>query len=187
MREPSGKTIAKARQIKLLALDCDGVLTDGRLHYLGALQPSANSEIQVGMSFHAQDGHAMKMLMRGGVEIAVISGRGSAAFDHRMRELGIDHAYSNVADKRATLSALLDRLGVDRSTLAVMGDDIPDLALFESAALSFAPADAHPVIRERADYVTEAAGGRGAVCEVAMLILRFQNKLDAMLTESDPQ
>jgi len=168
------KLIEKARKIQLLVLDCDGVLTDGSLHYFGSASQSAAPDIQVGLSFYAQDGHAMKMLMRSGVEIAVISGRGSAALNYRMRELGIEHVLSQISDKRAAMNGLLAQLGLDNSEVAAVGDDVPDLALFENAALSFAPSDAHPIVRERATLVTEAAGGRGAVREVAMLILEAQ-------------
>lgn len=169
--------IDRASKIKLLVLDCDGVLTDGALHYLGPPSQGAASEVSVGLSFYAQDGHAMKMLIESGVEIAVISGRGSAALDFRMRELGIEHALSRVSDKRAALADLLTELDLDASDVAVMGDDIPDLALFANAALSFAPADAHPIVRERASHVTSGKGGRGAVRDVAMLIMDAQRKL----------
>ncbi len=167
-----------ASKVKLLVLDCDGVLTDGALHYVGSTSQSEASEVSVGLSFYAQDGHAMKMLMRSGVEIAIISGRGSAALDYRMRELGIKHALSRIADKHAALNVLMEKLNLASCDVAVMGDDLPDLALFENACLSFAPADAHPVVRERAQHVTEAAGGRGAVRDVAMLILQAQSKFE---------
>ncbi len=168
------KRIEAARKIRLLVLDCDGVLTDGALHYFGSSSQPAAPDVQVGLSFYAQDGHAMKMLMQSGVEIAVISGRGSAALNYRMRELGVEHTLSQVSDKGAALGGLLAQLGLKKSEVAAMGDDIPDLALFEHAALSFAPSDAHPVVRKRAGLVTEAAGGKGAVREVAMLIIEAQ-------------
>ena len=181
------ETLQRASNIRLLVLDCDGVLTDGRLYYLGSAATSDAGEVELAIAFHAQDGQAMKMLMHSGVEVAVISGRGSAALDYRLRELGVRHAYTRVEDKGRVLERLLETLGVEESALAVMGDDIPDLALFQHAALSIAPADASEIVRDRADHVTEAAGGRGAVRDAAMLILRAQNALDAAIKDASKQ
>ncbi len=173
--------IELARSIKLLVLDCDGVLTDGALHYFASPAHAAATDISIGLSFYAQDGHAIRMLMGSGVKVAVISGRGSLAFDYRMRELGIDHALSHVSDKGAALEGLLTELGLEPHTVAAVGDDLADLALFAIAGLSVAPADAHPVVRSQATHVTESMGGRGAVRDVAMLIMHAQGALDEPL------
>ncbi len=178
MTKPSISELA--RQVSLLALDCDGVLTDGRLYYIGE-QHGEDVHVMNALAFNAQDGHAMKMLMHGNIEIAVISGRGSSALEQRMHELGITHVYSKVRDKASVLRALAHRLNLAQTQIAAMGDDIPDLSLFRAAGLSFAPSDAHPVVRERADHVTAAGGGRGCVREVAQLIMTAQGSFDALM------
>ena len=176
----SASVLELAKQVSLLALDCDGVLTDGRLYYAG--QPSgARDDALFALAFHAQDGHAIKMLMRSGVAVAVISGRSSAALDQRMKELGITHVYSRVEHKGKVLRDLMRQLTLKRHQVATMGDDIPDLAMFRAAGLTFAPSDSHPLVREQADHVTEGAGGRGCVREAVQVIMTAQNSFDPMI------
>lgn len=178
----SANVLELARQVSLLILDCDGVLTDGRLYYLGE-RNRAKGDGLFALSFYAQDGHAIKMLMRSGVEVAVISGRSSAALDHRMKELGIVHVYSKVEQKGRVLKDLMDKLKLEPRQVATMGDDIPDLALFRAGGLSMAPSDSHPLVREQADYVTEAAGGQGCVREAVQLIMSAQGSLESMIEQ----
>ena len=169
-----------AKQISLLVLDCDGVLTDGRLYYLGQRNDLMDEGL-FALSFYAQDGHAIKMLMQSGLEVAVISGRSSAALDQRMKELGITHVYSKVEHKDRVLRNLMDQLKLEQRQVATIGDDIPDLALFRAGGLSFAPSDSHPLVREQADFVTEARGGQGCVREAAQVIMSAQNSLEPMI------
>jgi len=122
-------------------------------------------------SFHVRDGAALVRLLRAGIQVAVISGRQSPAVEHRMRELGISLLRQGVTDKLATLRQLLDLVDVEPQGIACVGDDLPDLPLLEFAALGIAVADAHPELRNRAHYVTQALGGLGAVAEVCDLIL----------------
>lgn len=154
--------LARAAEVRLLILDVDGVLTDGRLYY-----GPDGSEYK---AFHARDGSAMKGLMANGVPIAIITGRTSAAVDRRAAELGVPHLFTGVDDKAAALVLLAERSGVDPSLMAHAGDDLADLALFARTGMAFAVPDAHPSVLARADYVTTAAGGAGAVREICDLI-----------------
>ena len=148
--------------IRLLVLDVDGVLTDGTI-LLGA-----GEELK---SFHVRDGLGLKRLMSAGVEVAVISGRDSAAVTRRMAELDVRHVYQGIEDKLAVLERLRSTLGIDALEVAVVGDDLPDLAPMRAAGLAIAVADAHEEVRAAADWVTQAGGGHGAVREVADRLL----------------
>lgn len=149
--------------IRLLVLDVDGVLTDGRL-YFGA----RGEALKV---FDVRDGYGLTALQRAGVAVAVVSGRRSSAVRVRCRELRVRHVYQGVSDKLAVFERLRARLGIARSACACVGDDLPDVPLMRSVALSFAVADAHPEARRAARFVTRARGGRGAVREVCDLLL----------------
>ena len=159
---PGELTIAAAR-IRLLVLDVDGVLTDGRLLY-DAVGREAKS-------FHVRDGYGMQQLMAAGVVIAVISGRQSAAAAARLAELRVPHVYLGRNDKRAVLDALLAQLRLPADAVACMGDDVTDLGIMTGAGLSITVADAHPDVRRSAQWVTAAAGGHGAVREVCDLLV----------------
>jgi len=144
--------------IRLLVLDVDGVLTDGRL-YFGARGEALKA-------FHVRDGVGLRQLQRAGLEIAVISGRRSPMVAARCRELGVGHVLQGVGDKLAALTRLCARLKLTPAACACVGDDLPDVPVMRAAALSFAVADAHRVARRAADVVTRLPGGRGAVREV---------------------
>jgi len=149
--------------IRLLVLDVDGVLTDGRLYF-----GPRGEALKV---FDVRDGYGLVALRRAGVEVAVISGRRSAAVSARCRELRVRHVHQGVADKLAVFERLRARLNLTRSACACVGDDLPDLPLMKAVALSFAVADAHPQVRRAAWAVTRERGGRGAVREVCDLLL----------------
>jgi 3-deoxy-D-manno-octulosonate 8-phosphate phosphatase (KDO 8-P phosphatase) len=150
--------------IRLLVLDVDGVLTDGRL-YFGA----RGEALKV---FHVHDGQGIAQLRRAGIEVAVISGRRSPMVSARCRELGIRHVHQGVADKLAVFRRLCARLKVLPAECACVGDDLPDLPLMKSVALSFAVADARREVRRAAAIVTRLPGGRGAVREACDHLLR---------------
>ena len=155
--------LERVRRVRLLVLDVDGVLTDGRLHI------SAHGEdVKV---FHVRDGSGLVALGRAGVAVAIISGRNSAAVTRRAEELGIAHVHQGIADKGAVLDELCNELGVARDELACVGDDTPDIPMFERAGFAVAVADAHPLAVARADWVTQAGGGHGAVRELCDLLL----------------
>lgn len=165
--------LAKARNIRMLVLDVDGVLTDGRLYYL-----SGGAEAK---AFNTKDGAALKMLMGTGVATAIITGRQSDIVARRAQELGIDHVQQGVEDKAEGLHALQTSTGLETSAIAHMGDDVPDLPLFRRVAVTFSVPDAHPEVAARADYVTRAGAGMGAVAEVCHLIMTAQGTwIDAL-------
>ena len=156
--------LARAANIRLLVLDVDGVLTDGRLYY--------SAEGETLKAFHVRDGAGMVMLRRAGVEIAIISGRNSRMVSSRMQELGVRHVFQGIHDKQAVLDELLRTLNIDASQLACVGDDTPDVPMLKRAHLAVAVADAHGDARAVAHMVTQQNGGLGAVREVCDLLLQ---------------
>jgi 3-deoxy-D-manno-octulosonate 8-phosphate phosphatase (KDO 8-P phosphatase) len=155
--------LERARRIRLLVLDVDGVLTDGRL-YLSA----SGEEFKV---FHVRDGSGIVAVRRAGVEVAIISGRDCAAVVRRAAELGIRHVRQGVADKGAELDALLGELGIPAAETACVGDDTPDTPMLQRAGLAIGVADAHPALLAATHWTTRSAGGHGAVREVCDLLL----------------
>jgi 3-deoxy-D-manno-octulosonate 8-phosphate phosphatase (KDO 8-P phosphatase) len=155
--------IERARKIRLLVLDVDGVLTDGRLF----ISP-AGEEFKV---FHVRDGSGLVAVQRAGVTVAIISGRDCEAVTRRAGELGIRHVRQGVADKAQELAALMRELGVSPAETACVGDDTPDLPMLEAAGLAVAVSDAHPALKPVAHWVTPSPGGRGAVRDVCDLLL----------------
>jgi 3-deoxy-D-manno-octulosonate 8-phosphate phosphatase (KDO 8-P phosphatase) len=160
--------LERAADVRLLVLDVDGVLTDGRLHFTARGEESK--------TFHVRDGSGIKQLMRAGIQVAIISGRDSKAVERRMSELGVTWVRQGIGDKRVALQELLDILGLGPQAVAVVGDDTPDLPMFELARLAVAVADAHSSARAAAHHVTQTPGGLGAVREVCDLILQAQSE-----------
>jgi 3-deoxy-D-manno-octulosonate 8-phosphate phosphatase (KDO 8-P phosphatase) len=154
--------------MRLLVLDVDGVMTDGRLHYGAAGE--------LGKSFHARDGFGIKALLAAGIEVAVISGRQSRATEQRCLELGIPHVLLGVADKAAALRQLLAALRLAGAQCTCVGDDEPDVPMLRQAGLAVAVADAHPSALAAAHRRTRLPGGAGAVREVCdwLLAARLQ-------------
>jgi len=152
------------RRIRALFLDVDGVLTDGRIYLDGT-----GRELKV---FNTKDGHGMRKAAAAGIAICWISGRTSSATARRAKELGVPHCLQGVRDKGVVIARLARRLGVSRAEVAAMGDDEPDIPLFEAAGLSACPADAAPGARRAASLVMKAAGGAGAVREFIEVILK---------------
>ncbi len=168
MNLPTPDTLAaelreRAARVRLLALDVDGTLTDGRL-----LLAAEGIEIK---AFHAHDGQGLKILREVGIEIALITARTSDVVTQRAGDLGIKHVHQGCHDKRSSLRNLSRLLDLEASQVAFMGDDLPDLAPMGWCGFSIAPANAHPWVRERAHLVTRAAGGQGAARELCDLIL----------------
>lgn len=163
----------KAQNIRLLALDVDGVLSDGRLFF------SENGEEL--KSFDTQDGHGIKMLQKAGIICAIITGRTSQLLARRAKNLGIIHVMQGREDKLTALTELRVNLNIPLSEIAYVGDDWPDLAAICAVELGIAVANAHTELKSRADYTTKASGGRGAVREVADLLLKAQNRYDEAL------
>ena len=153
----------KASKIRLLILDVDGVLTDGRivLNELG----------EESKYFHVRDGQGLVLLMGAGVETAVITGRRSKAVEYRAAELGIKEIHQGVKDKESVCKEILERKGLERDQVCCIGDDLPDIPLFNLVGFPVAVADASGELLEAASYVTKNRGGNGAVREVCELIL----------------
>lgn len=171
---------SRAARTRLIAFDIDGVMTDGGLIYT-----DDGHELK---TFNVQDGLGIKLLQKAGIEVAIITGRKSGVVAARARDLGIEHVHQGVADKRAILAALLERLQLPWAECAFMGDDLIDLPAMTRCGLAIAPANARPVVKEIAHRVTEAGGGRGAVREAAELILEAQGRLAAAFAPYlDPQ
>jgi len=153
-----------AARIRLLVLDVDGVLTDGGLYY----GPSGE-----GMKrFHVQDGLAMVEARRAGLALAVVSARVSAPVTRRLEELGVTEIHQGAPDKKAAVEELMTRLGLERTQVAVMGDDLNDLPPMRRAGLALAPRNAVREVREAAHWVSRRPGGAGAVREALELLLR---------------
>lgn len=161
--------IERANDVRLLVLDVDGVLTDGRLYF------SARGEEF--KCFHVRDGAGIVRLVRAGIQVAVISGRSSRAVERRMSELGVTWVRQGIEDKLAALRELLDILNLGPQAVACVGDDLADVPLFDVARLAVAVADAHASVKSRAHFITQALGGQGAVREVCDLILESQQRI----------
>lgn len=165
--------IQKAEHIKLLILDVDGVLTDGKLFF--------DDQGREYKSFHARDGHGIKLLRRTGVEVAVISGRKSKSVELRMRSLGIEYLYQGHEDKIGAFNEIMDSLSVETDQTAYVGDDLLDLPVMSRVGLSVAVNDANFAVKDFADWCTELSGGCGAVREVCDLIMRAQGNLEHVI------
>ena len=155
---------ARAKKVRLMVLDVDGVLTDGRVTYLpGGVEAK---------TFHVRDGLGVQLLLATGCRVALISGRESEPVTRRARELGISPALQGVDDKEAAFQAILRQVDASDDTTAYVGDDLPDLPIMERVGLAIAVADAAPEVRSQAHVVLRTGGGQGAVREACELILR---------------
>jgi 3-deoxy-D-manno-octulosonate 8-phosphate phosphatase (KDO 8-P phosphatase) len=163
----------RASHVKLLLLDCDGVLTDGRITLI-----EGGDEQK---SFHTRDGHGLVLLHRAGLQSAVISGRTSSALERRARDLGIQHLRQGTHDKIVEFREVLKAAGVSEEETAVVGDDVTDIPLMRRSALACAVADASEDTRAHAHYVTKLPGGFGAVRELCELILKAQGRWEELM------
>ena len=171
----TAELIARARAIRLLVLDVDGVLTDGRLYY-------ADDGVEL-KAFNIQDGLGLRMLSASGVIIAIISGRRSTALERRAENLGVEHVFQGVNDKLSVFQELLTRLSLGARTAAAIGDDLPDLPVLRRCELAVSVPDAPALVRDHAHYVTQRRGGHGAVRELCEMIMTAQGNLEARLQE----
>lgn len=171
------EALPRARQVRLLLLDVDGVLTDGTITY-------GTDGIET-KSFHTQDGLGLKLLQESGVAAGIITARASEAVLRRARELGFAHVIQGAADKLAAFEAILRETGLRPPQTAYMGDDWMDLPLLNRVGLAAAPANAVAEVRQRVHYTTERTGGRGAVREVCDLLLEAQSNLERLFARFD--
>ncbi len=166
---------ARLARVRLVVLDVDGVLTDGRIVY-GYQGPADET-----MHFHVHDGLALRWLKKEGVKLFWITGRGCAATRARAKELEVDELVERSSHKGVDLRALQGKHGFAREDTLAMGDDLPDLALRGDCALFVAPANACADVKERADHVTRATGGHGAVRELVEDLLRARGRWAALV------
>ena len=153
--------------IRLIGFDVDGVFTDGRFYL--------SDEGVESKAFHTHDGYGIRRILEAGIQVAVISGRKSAAVRQRMNELGVKHVFLGCKDKVATFEQLLSELSIPASHSAFAGDDLPDIALLRKTGVSFAVANAHRDVQEICDYTTTKAGGFGAIREICDLLLNARD------------
>ncbi|HEY0377156.1 MAG TPA: HAD hydrolase family protein [Pyrinomonadaceae bacterium] len=163
----------RAARVKLLLMDCDGVLTDGRI----TLLENGDEE----KSFHTRDGHGIVLLHRAGLSSGIISGRTSSLVQRRARELGMRYVRQGTWDKIKDFSELLAEAGVTEDEVAFVGDDVTDIPLMQHSELAVAVADAVAETRAAAHYVTQLPGGHGAIREVAELILKAQGRWSELM------
>ena len=176
----SGALSDTAKAIRLVVFDVDGVLTDGTLTYSGS-----GEEVK---HFNVKDGVGIKLLQEYGIAVAIISAKDSAALAKRASDLKITHFFPGTKDKWPVLEDLMQTLAVTAADVCYVGDDVIDLKVMKKVGLSMAPADAFWMVKNHADHITQAAGGRGVAREVADLILGSRMSLEdayikAMLPE----
>lgn len=166
----------KAKKIKLLILDVDGVMTDGSI-----IMDHEGNELK---RFHVRDGHGIKMLGRAGIMTAIISGRKSKVVEIRAKELGITEVFQKIYKKSEVYEQLLSKYDYKDENIAFMGDDVVDQELLKKAGLSASPADAEEVAKKHADLVMTKNGGRGAVREFIDIILKQSGLWEKVSGES---
>jgi 3-deoxy-D-manno-octulosonate 8-phosphate phosphatase (KDO 8-P phosphatase) len=150
--------------VALLVLDVDGVLTDGKITYT-----DSGEQIK---SFLSRDGLGLRLLMDAGIQVGIITGRTSGALAHRCRNLGIDLVFDGIRDKADAMAQMAVHTGIDLSAMAFVGDDLIDLPAMNRAGVAVAVADATDEVKARADIITRAKGGQGAVREICEAILK---------------
>ena len=161
----------RAREVRLLILDVDGVLTDGSLQF--------DNHGEEYKTFNSLDGHGIRMLLDNAIEVAVITGRKSKIVSHRMSDLGVKHIYQGCRDKLSAFEELLLTTRLKPELAAYVGDDLPDLPIMQRVGLAIAVNNAHAFVKQHCDWVTTLPGGKGAVREVTDFILESQSVLKA--------
>lgn len=171
--------VERATRVRLLVLDVDGVLTDGRLYF--------GPQGEAMKAFDVRDGHGIKLLREGGIDVAILTARRSEIVALRARELGIQRVTQGASDKLAGFEALTRDAGVAFDACGYMGDDWPDLPVLRRAGFAATVQDAAPEVRAAAHWIAAAGGGRGAVREVAQFILKAQGRFDALFARHQEQ
>ncbi|GLQ00148.1 MAG: 3-deoxy-manno-octulosonate-8-phosphatase KdsC [Pseudomonadota bacterium] len=161
--------LEKAKKVKLVVFDVDGVLTNGQI-----IIGDNGEEYK---AFHSRDGHGMKLLQYTGVEIAIITGRTSRTVEHRMQSLGIKYVYQGQRVKLPVFQQLIKELKLSPEQCAYVGDDWVDLSIMSRVGLAIAVQDADPIVKKHAHFITTSKGGHGAAREVCELIMEGQGNL----------
>ena len=172
MSRPTAAVMKRAKKIRLLLMDVDGVLTDGRIWLLSWPDGTAH-EIK---GFSAYDGAGLKLARAGGLRTGVITGRESAAMTRRAKEVDMEFVYQGRGEKLPAYLEILHEARLKDEEVAYVGDDLPDLAVLARVGLAFAVANAVPEVKRAAHFVTKSSGGNGAVREVVELLLKAQGK-----------
>lgn len=166
-------SLTQAQNIRLIAFDIDGIMTDGGL-YLS----DSGEEFK---RFNSLDGHGLKMLKASGIELAIITGRTSRCVELRAKNLGITYVFQGVEDKLSAMQSLLKQLELNADQAAYMGDDVVDLPVMRRVALAISVPQAPQIVRDHAHYVTQRHGGHGAVREACEWLMSAQGTLDSQL------
>jgi len=167
--------VSRAKLIRLVAFDVDGVMTDGGLYY-----SDSGEELK---RFNSLDGQGLKMLKNSGVELSIITGRASRCVEARARNLGITHVYQGVENKLEAMVDLLNKLKLSRDAAAYMGDDVVDLMVMRHVGLAISVPESPQLVRDHSNYVTLRSGGHGAVREACEMIMSAQGTLDVQLAQ----
>lgn len=175
-QEISSQVLNKAKNIKLLICDVDGVFSDGRI-YLG----NDGEELK---AFHTRDGYGIKEIQQHGIAVAIITGRKSAIVEQRMRSLNVQHIYQGQEDKIIAYKQLLTDLELSDDQVAYIGDDLGDQPVMQLVGLSVAVNDAHPLLVNQSDFITSLPGGFGAVRELCDMLLIAQQRFNQTVTSS---
>lgn len=171
MQAESPDALARAKRVRLMLFDVDGVLTDGRLWY----GPSGEAL----KAFSVLDGHGIKLLLQSGIAVALLSGRSSPAVTLRAAELGVPHVLQGIDDKLAAFDSLAAKLGIPAAATGFMGDEVIDLPVLRRCGFACAPGEAHALVLGHAHYVARAPAGGGAAREVCEFLMRAQGTLEA--------
>jgi 3-deoxy-D-manno-octulosonate 8-phosphate phosphatase (KDO 8-P phosphatase) len=165
--------VTRAARVRLMIFDVDGILTDGSLHY--------GPDGEMIKTFNVLDGHGIKLLQQAGIATAIISARQSALVARRASDLGIQHLFQGVHDKRTAFDQLLAHTGIAAEEAGFVGDDVIDLPILLRVGFAASVPNGHAEVRHRVHYVTQASGGRGAARELCDFILRAQGKYEAAI------
>jgi 3-deoxy-D-manno-octulosonate 8-phosphate phosphatase (KDO 8-P phosphatase) len=167
----------RARKVKLLLMDVDGVLTDGRIYYV----PSPKGGFVETKTFHSRDGLGIRIAHDAGMKSGIISGRGSPVVDYRVRELGIHFVREHFLEKLEPYQSILKEAGLRDEAVCYIGDDLVDLPVLKRVGLAVGVSNGHPLLRRYVHYLTRSPGGSGAVRETIELILGAKGKLQPLL------
>jgi 3-deoxy-D-manno-octulosonate 8-phosphate phosphatase (KDO 8-P phosphatase) len=171
----------RARKVKLLLMDVDGVMTDGRIYYLPHPRRSSREVLFETKTFHSRDGLGIRLAQNAGLKTGIISGRCSPATEYRVRELGIQYLQQNTLEKLEPYERILREAQLEDAEVCYMGDDIVDLPILKRVGLAVGVGDGHEFLRQHVHYTTRRPGGLGAVRETIELILAAQGKLESVL------
>ena len=171
----------RAARVRLLLMDCDGVLTDGTVYFL----PGPDGSVAETKGFDCHDGIALRWALRAGIDTGIITGRGGLAVRERARSSGMKYLVEGRTDKLESFQEILADAGLTPEEVAFVGDDITDLPLLKRVGLAVGPANSRPEVLDTVDWVTPSAGGRGVIRDVVELLLKSQDKWQETLERYD--